>query len=110
MAVSSLEHVRSEHVFTNKLNEIVLGTKIGGVNCLIINSNVKEITVVSNEVLDPMFEVNLDTDCMLALLDHQYNGWELQTRLVKPLTYEIDRNGQLVKLSSDCITYVAKKI
>lgn len=110
IAVSSLEHVRSEQVLTGKLTEMVRGTKIGGGNCLIINSNVKEITVDTNQVLEPMFEVNLDTDCMLVLLDQQYNEWEIQTRLVKPLAYEIERNGQLVILSSDCITYVTKKI
>lgn len=46
----------------------------------------------------------------MELLVQQYAGWEVQKRFVKQLEYEIDRNGQPVKLITDCITFVAKKI
>jgi len=56
-----------------------------------------------------MFEVNLSTNRMMDILDRQYAGWEIKNRLVNQLEYEINRNGQAVKLTTDCITYVAKK-
>lgn len=110
IAVSALEHVSSEEVLVTTLNEMVLGTKINGVNCIIIGSNIREITLETNIELDPMFEVNLSTKRMLEILDAQYDGWEIQKRFVNELQYDIERDGQAVKLTTDCITFVAKNI
>ncbi|MBD3922179.1 methyltransferase domain-containing protein [Paenibacillus sp. PR3] len=109
VAVSTLEHLRSEQVLGSKIQEMVTGTKSSGVNCIIIGSNIREVTVETNVELDPMFEINLPTDRMLQLLDTQYAGWDIQKRLVNPLTYEINRDGADVRLTTECITYVAKK-
>jgi len=109
VAVSALEHVSSEKALTNKLNEMALGTKSDGTNCIIIGSNIREVGLESGLEFDPMFEVNLPTETMLELLDQQYAGWEIQKRFVKQLQYEIDRNGQPVILTTDCITFVVKK-
>jgi SAM-dependent methyltransferase len=109
IAVSSLEHVSSESALVRKISEMASGTKSNGVNCLIIGTNIKEVTMTTNIALDPMFEVNLTTERMLEILDHQYRGWEIQSRLFKPLEYEIERSEQPVKLTMDCITFVVKK-
>lgn len=109
IAVSALEHLSSEKALKRKLNEMTLGTKTNGTNCIIIGSNICEINLSNGQELDPMFEVNMSKERMLQLLDHQYAGWEVKKRFVKQLEYEIDRNGQPTKLSTDCITFVAKK-
>ncbi|WP_036646589.1 class I SAM-dependent methyltransferase, partial [Paenibacillus sp. oral taxon 786] len=110
ISVSALEHVSSERALEIKLKEMTLGTKTNGSNCIIIGSNIKEVNLDNGQELDPMFEVNISTERMMELLDHQYSGWEIKKRFVKQLEYEIDRNGEPVKLTTDCITYVAKKI
>ncbi|WP_375103378.1 class I SAM-dependent methyltransferase [Paenibacillus sp. RS8] len=110
LAVSSLEHVSSEKALEKKLNEMICGTKINGVNCIIIGSNIQEVNLENGQELDPMFEVNISTERMMELLVDQYAGWEVQQRFVKSLEYKIDRNGQPVKLTTDCITFVAKKL
>lgn len=109
VAVSALEHVCSVQHLENKLTEMNAGTKDQGINCIIISSNISELLVEENKVIDPMFELNLSTDAMLELLDSHYAGWDVQRRLVKQLEYSIQRNDKPVRLSSDCITYVAKK-
>lgn len=109
VAVSSLEHLSSEQALVSKLQEMVAGTKASGVNCIIIGSGIREVKMETNVELDPMFEINLPTERMLQLLDTQYAGWDVQMRFVKPLAYEIDRDGASVQLTTDCITYVAKK-
>lgn len=110
VAVSTLEHVSSKQALEQKLNEMAAGTRKNGINCIIIGSNIQETVVDTGEALDPMFEVNLTTEAMLQLLDRHYEGWEIQARLVKPLEYEIDRGGRSVRLTTDCITYVAKRV
>jgi len=110
IAVSALEHVSSEEVLVRKLHEMTIGTTCNGINCIIINSNIREVVKESNLALDPMFEVNLSTDRLLEILDQQYEGWEILDRKVKPLVFEIDRNSIQVNLSADCITFEAKKL
>ncbi|WP_168122416.1 class I SAM-dependent methyltransferase [Paenibacillus sp. HB172176] len=109
IAVSTLEHLSSEDALARKLHEMRLGTAQNGVNIIIIGSNISEVGVGTSEPLDPMFEINLTTDRMLELLDTSYEGWEIQKRWTKPLAYDIERNGQPVALTTDCITFVAKK-
>lgn len=110
VAVSALEHVSSESALEQKLNDVTAGTKANGSNCIIIGSNIREVNLGNGQQLDPMFEINLTTERMLEILDVRYNEWEVKQRLVKQLEYEIERNGELVKLTTDCITFVAKRI
>lgn len=110
VAVSALEHVSSEKVLGRKLNEMNVGTKANGSICIIIGTNIREVNLETGQELDPMFEVNISTERMMSLLVQQYAGWEIKQQVVKQLEYEIDRDGQPVKLTSDCITFVAKKI
>lgn len=110
LAVSALEHISSEKALESKLNEMIIGTKRNGINCIIIGSNIQEVNLENGQELDPMFEVNIPTERMMDLLVQQYTGWEVKQRLVKQIEYEIDRKGHPVKLTTDCITFVAKKI
>lgn len=109
IAVSTLEHVSSEIILKRKLKEMANGTKEGGINCIIIGTNTQETIIATNEPLDPMFEINMRTDVMLELLHDNYEGWETMRSLVKPLTFDINRGAELVRLTSDCVTYVIRK-
>ncbi|MNZ70951.1 Methyltransferase domain protein [compost metagenome] len=101
VSVSAMEHVSSQRALENKLKEMTLGTKTNGSNCIIIGSNIREVIIDNGQELDPMFEVNISTECMMEILDHHYAGWEVNKRFVKQLEYEIDRNGEPVKLTTD---------
>lgn len=109
VAVSALEHVSTERALADKLAEMAAGTKPNGINCIVIGSNIRETVEGTGETLDPMFEVNLPTEEMMALLDEAYDGWDIRARLVKPLEYRIVRDGLAVRLTTDCITYAARK-
>lgn len=91
VSVSALEHVSSVSALERKLGEMALGTKQGGANCIIIGTNILEVSLADGQKLDPMFEVNLTTPQMIGLLGQQYAGWDVLKRSVKQLEYEIDR-------------------
>lgn len=42
--------------------------KNGGINCLIINSNIQEIDSITNEELEALIEINLSTEEMISTL------------------------------------------
>ncbi|MDR4324163.1 class I SAM-dependent methyltransferase, partial [Bacillus paranthracis] len=76
VAVSSLEHVQSEEDLKKVLHSMKEGTKSGGMNCLIINSNIQEIDLHTNEELDALIEINLPTEDMIHLLKSIYKEWK----------------------------------
>lgn len=66
VAVSSLEHLDSEETFEKVVQQMAIGTKANGINCIIVNSNLKETLLESNENLEALMEINLTTEEMLA--------------------------------------------
>lgn len=109
VAVSSLEHVRSEVVLDSVLLLMEKGTKKNGVNCLIVNSDVEEMDLETSNKLDALMEVNISTTDMIKKLEAVYFGWEVLNKMVKPLQYNITRNGKSVLLKTNAITYVVRK-
>ncbi|OCA90346.1 methyltransferase [Bacillus sp. FJAT-27225] len=110
VAVSSLEHLASIEKFEKVIQRMATGTKVNGINCLIINTNFNETSLETNEELEALLEINLTTEEMLAKLYRIYgDGWEVINETVKPLEYQIVRNEKPVLLSTDAITFVVRK-
>ncbi|CAM4182983.1 SAM-dependent methyltransferase [Bacillus wiedmannii] len=109
VAVSSLEHVKSEEDLKNVLHSMKKGTKIGGINCFIINSNIQEIDLHTNEELDALIEINLPTDKMIHLLKNIYKDWQEMKVETKELAYDIVRNERHILLKTNAITFVFNK-
>ncbi|MGR5988307.1 class I SAM-dependent methyltransferase [Bacillus sanguinis] len=106
VAVSSLEHVQSEEDLTNVLHSMKEGTKTGGINCFIINSNIQEIDLHTNEELDALIEINLPTDDMINLLKSIYKDWNEIKIEIKELVYDIFRDERHIQLKTNAITFV----
>ncbi|QQZ08729.1 class I SAM-dependent methyltransferase [Heyndrickxia vini] len=109
IAVSTLEHVKSEETFESVVRKMEEGTKRNGINCLIVNSEVEERDLETNKKLDALMELNLSTEVMLNKLGSIYTGWEVLKNMVKPLEYNIIRNERPVLLRTNAITYVLRK-
>ncbi|PQZ57677.1 SAM-dependent methyltransferase [Bacillus sp. MYb209] len=110
VAVSSLEHVKSEEDFKKVLHSMKYGTKSGGINCLIVNSNIQEIGLETNQKLDALVEINLPTEEMIWTLKSVYSEWQEVKVEIKSLSYDIVRNGKNIKLKTNAITYVVQKL
>ncbi|MBO7743237.1 class I SAM-dependent methyltransferase [Paenibacillus sp. MWE-103] len=108
IAVSTLEHLCSRPALETKLGDMVRGTRAGGIVCIIAGTGNTETDVLSGEPLEPMFEINLPTPDLLALLDGRFAGWDILMRSVKPLAFGIERNGRAVNLATDCVTFAAR--
>jgi 2-polyprenyl-3-methyl-5-hydroxy-6-metoxy-1,4-benzoquinol methylase len=110
VAVSSLEHVRSIDDFKKVLHSMENGTKSGGINCLIVNSNIQEIDLETNQELDALIEINLSTEEMIRTLKDTYTEWQEVKVEIKHLTYDIVRNGTHIQLNTNAITFVVQKL
>lgn len=85
------------------------GTKNGGINCLIINSNIQKIVLKTNEELEALIEINLPTDEMIHLLKSIYKGWKEVKVEIKELAYNMVRNERHIQLKTNAITFVVQK-
>ncbi|MDQ6421753.1 class I SAM-dependent methyltransferase [Paenibacillus sp. LHD-117] len=108
-AVSALEHLRSIDCLTAKLSEMAKGTKSGGIICIIMGTNVREVLEETGETIEPMFELNLPTGKLLQLLETQFRDWDVLNHHVNTQRYSIERQGRAVQLSCDCLTFSVRK-
>jgi 2-polyprenyl-3-methyl-5-hydroxy-6-metoxy-1,4-benzoquinol methylase len=109
-SVSALEHLESEEVFDRVLEGMIKGTKLHGLNCIIISTNIRETIIESGEPIEPMFELLFDTDYLIHKFESMYNGWELIKKTVKSYGAEIARDGKKVFLESNVITWAVRKV
>lgn len=110
MAVSALEHIDSEASCVKKMQEINKGLRVGGVVCLVMNSEVMEKDKETGEKLPAQFEVNLRTGHLQNLLSENFQGWQVLKQTVSKQRYDIPRGGRMVDLSTDVVTFVARKM
>ncbi len=109
MAISALEHIDTEESFLEKLREIRDGLREKGVVCLVINSEVREKNADTGEALDAQFEVNLPTAKMQEYLNEVFEGWSVLKTTVSTQEYDIPREGFVSRLSTNVVTFVARK-
>jgi cyclopropane fatty-acyl-phospholipid synthase-like methyltransferase len=109
VAASSLEHVKSESVLKKVLNSMVKGTKAAGINLIYMNTNIEEITISSGVERQPLFEILISNDEMLAILREAYHGWEELYVTDQPLELEISRDDTPVMLKADHLVFAARK-
>lgn len=109
MAVSALEHIDTEESFQNKLREISEGLREKGVVCLVINSEVREKNADTGEAVDAQFEVNIPTVKMQKYLQEVFEGWDVLKTTVSAQEYDIPREGFVSRLSTNVVTFVARK-
>lgn len=109
MAISALEHIDTEQSFIKKLFEIKNGLRKDGIVCLVINSDIKEINLDTQENLDAQFEVNLSTEKIQEYLNDIFSGWNILKYSVSKQEYDIPRDSIISHLYTKVITYVARK-
>jgi SAM-dependent methyltransferase len=109
VAASSLEHCKSRPKLKKVLDSMINGTKGGGINCIIMNTNIKEYDAKSGKQQDALFEVNMGKDEVLKLLRQHYKGWEELHVSDDFLELDISREDKPVLLKADSLTFAVRK-
>lgn len=109
LAISALEHVDSRESFSAKLREINVGIHKGGIVCLVINSQVREIDNSTGADVPAQFEVNLPTEELQELLSQTFSGWTILKSTVQSQQYDIPRDQGVRKLNTNVVSFVARK-
>jgi 2-polyprenyl-3-methyl-5-hydroxy-6-metoxy-1,4-benzoquinol methylase len=109
VAASSLEHCKSEDVLKKVLHTIAEGTKNGGINCIIMNTNIQEIDAATGDRRETLIEVVMAKEKVLDILRSNYEGWEELHLSDEPLELDIERDEQPVIMKADCLTFAVRK-
>lgn len=109
MAISALEHIDTEEHFFDKLREIELGIRKYGMICLVINAEVNEFNINNGAEIEPNFEVNLPTEVLMQNQGNIFKNWEILKKNVVQQNYEIPRENIRSSLSTNVVTFVARK-
>jgi len=107
-SVSALEHVVSLARMEETLLRIMAGTRVGGLNCFMINTDAREITS-DGEVRDALIEFHLGFDEAHALLHDCYAEWDIIDQSKRAWRVAESRNGEEFTLASTCLQFLAQK-
>lgn len=110
ITVSALEHMDSESSFYKKLTEIRNGLKSGGLICIIMNTEVSEQSITTEDSLEPQFEINIATQKLLDALHNTFVSYEVIKETVCAQSYEIPRGNKTVTLKSNVVTFAANRV
>ena len=91
------------------MNEIREGIREGGIVCLILNTQVEERDIVTDERLIAQFEVNLPTEYLQKRLKEIFEGWKILKETVKRQSWDTGRKGRTVQIMTNVVTFVAVK-
>jgi ubiquinone/menaquinone biosynthesis C-methylase UbiE len=109
IAASSLEHVKSEEIFRKALRRMAEGTKSGGINFIMMNTNIEEIDLETGNKRETLIEVVLSKERALRTLRANYEGWEELHRSDKPMNLEISRHQVPILLKADSLILAVRK-
>lgn len=108
LSCSSLEHVRNAEVFERKLREIAEGTVDGGTVCLLINTDVRELTREGPRVSGAI-EFPLATEEGERLLDEVFAGWDVHDHSTREWRVSEQRDGEPITFASTCLRFLAQR-
>lgn len=110
IGISSLEHIDTFEHFCEKLNHIKDGLKNNGLVCLVINTNVCEFEKSSKQPIEPNFEINIKTEELIDIFNEIFNNFDTIKLSKSHQKYDIPRDDLICELTTDVVTFVAKKI
>lgn len=105
---SVLEHVQSIKAFEAILHRIQQGTAPGGLNCLVIGAERKEIGP-SGDTENALVEVPLTAEYVLRVLKGLYSNWVTIEQSNSVVEVAETRNGVEYTLSSRCVRIIAQR-
>lgn len=109
-AVSSMEHLDTEATFDRVLADMKNGTRAGGIHCIIISTNVTETMIDSGRAIDPMYELNFESEYLINKFQYVYAQWRVLKQTVKPYEVEIERDGKRILLRGDVVTWAVQRV
>ena len=109
LAASVLEHLDARESAIRKMREIADGVRPGGAAMILMNTGVREWDADTGEKLDAQFEVNIPPEEVRALLAEFFRGWEVLWDKCIHYEYPVPRGERVAVISSEVVTFTARR-
>jgi cyclopropane fatty-acyl-phospholipid synthase-like methyltransferase len=110
VACGCLEHVSSEEAFIKVIEVMKQGTKIGGIHCITMNTEIQEVEQDTGRKLETLIELNLQTDRAFSILEKVYEGWNVLEHQMVIQSIDEEKYDKPTQFRSHSITFAAQKI
>lgn len=109
LSVSCIEHVSTKQAFIHLLERIRTGTRVNGVNCFMINTDITWSEATTGRSLKPVVELNLASAWVKGLLQETYEDWTVLDLSEKDWKVREVHDGSDILFKSRCVCFTVKK-
>ncbi|HEY2492504.1 MAG TPA: class I SAM-dependent methyltransferase [Paenibacillus sp.] len=109
-ACGCLEHVSSEEAFLEVLERMKLGTRLGGIHCITMNTEIQEVDRETGRELETLIELNLSTEKAFTIFEKVYAGWNVLDRKTTLLSIDEEKYDKPSQFRCQSITFAVQKI
>ncbi|OAB41054.1 class I SAM-dependent methyltransferase [Paenibacillus antarcticus] len=110
VACGCLEHVSSEEAFVQVLERMKQGTRMGGIHCIIMNTDIQEVERDTGRELDTLIELNLPKDKAFTILEKVYYSWNVLEHTTVIHSVDEEKYDTPTQFRSQSITFAAQKV
>ncbi|MCR8845873.1 class I SAM-dependent methyltransferase [Paenibacillus sp. SC116] len=109
VSCSCLEHMSSEEAFRTVVGRMIEGTRAGGMNCILLSTEIMEVDQATGASLAGVIELNLRTDEAFGILQELYEDWDIQLESHLSQSIQEHKEGRNIEFKSNWLTFVARK-
>lgn len=111
IACGCLEHVSSEDALIQVLERMKEGTRLGGIHCIAMNTNVQEIEHETGKELNTLIELNLPSERAVQILEQTYReGWSVLEQKGVLQAIEEEKYETPTEFRAQSITFAVQRI
>ncbi|MNH95532.1 arsenite S-adenosylmethyltransferase [compost metagenome] len=110
IACGCLEHVSSEEAFVQVLERMKQGTRLGGIHCFGMNTNIQEVEMNSGKELETLIELNLSSTKAVQILERVYQDWNVLEQKAVLQSIEEEKYEVPSEFRAQSITFAAQRI
>ncbi|TVX94375.1 class I SAM-dependent methyltransferase [Paenibacillus agilis] len=109
VSCSCLEHMSSEEALRTAVGRMIDGTKAGGMNCILMSTEITEVDQATGASIAGVIELNLRTEEAFSILQKLYEDWDIQLERSIPQCIQEHKEGRNIEFKSNWLTFVAWK-
>ena len=109
VACGCLEHISSEEAFVEILERMRKGSRLGGINCIIMNTDIQEVERDTGRAVDTLIELNLKKDAVFTILERVYVGWNVLEHKTVIRSVDEEKYDTPTQFRSQSLTFAVQK-
>lgn len=109
LAISVLEHSKSVSTIESTLEQMVRGTRKGGVNRITISTDRRATECGTGTPVNTHVETPMTKEQVKGMLEKTYSGWTIDRLSLVPYKEDLELDGRLVTWTCTDVSFLARK-